>query len=99
MTCPLCHAKLIGTHRWFYLPLMFLGCCVLGIPLALLAGAKYDGAGYLMGWIIGGFALGIPFDRFLEIRFSVLKAREKNKSNPTSEGIRQPADWSPKPSM
>jgi hypothetical protein len=80
VSCPSCHAKLVCTHRWFYWPLMILGCCILGIPLAIL-GANYGVAGLLTGWFIGAFCVGIPFDRFLEIRFSVLRMRQDETSN------------------
>src|SRR4030042_1160952 len=54
MSCPSCHAKLVTTHRWFYWPLMISGCCILGIPLAIL-GANYGVAGAMMGFFIGAF--------------------------------------------
>ena len=75
MSCPSCHVKLVTTHRWCYWPLMILGCCILGIPLAIL-GANYGVAGVLTGWFIGALGVGIPFDRFLERRFSVLRMRQ-----------------------
>ena len=77
MICPLCHTKIVIKHRWFYWPLMLFGCFVIGIPLALLGGWKYDLAGTLIGWFIGCIAFGIPFDKFLESKFSVLKVREE----------------------
>ncbi|HUL29949.1 MAG TPA: hypothetical protein VLZ03_05790 [Thermodesulfobacteriota bacterium] len=80
MSCPSCHAKLVCTHRWFYWPLMILGCCILGVPLAIL-GAKYGVTGAMVGWFIGAFGFGIPFDRFLEMRFSVLTIRRDETSN------------------
>lgn len=86
MTCPLCHTRLVGKHRWFYWPLVILGCCVMGIPLAFLGSAKYDLAGALTGWIIGALAVGIPFDKFLERKFSVLEVREEKTSNKTTGG-------------
>jgi hypothetical protein len=87
MSCPSCHTKLVTTHRWFYWPLMILGCCILGIPLAIL-GANYGVAGLLTGWFIGAFGAGITFDRFLEIRFSVLRMRQDETSNkPTGDGV------------
>ncbi len=78
--CPSCHAKLVSTHRWFYWPLMILGSCILGIPLAIL-GANFGLAGTLTGWLIGAFGFGVPFDRFLENRFSVLRLRQDEASN------------------
>jgi hypothetical protein len=45
--------------------------------MALLGGTKYGLTGALLGWIIGGSAVGIPFDRLLEAKFSVLKVRRK----------------------
>jgi hypothetical protein len=59
---------------------MILGCCILGIPLAIL-GANYGVAGSLAGWFIGAFCVGIPFDRFLEIRFSVLRIKQDETPN------------------
>lgn len=52
---------------------MFLGCCILGVPLAIL-GSTYGITGILSGWIIGAFSIGIPFDRFLDSKFMVLKS-------------------------
>jgi hypothetical protein len=43
---------------------------------------NYGLAGALTGWFIGAFGVGIPFDRFLEIRFSVLRTRQVK--SPTS---------------
>ncbi len=64
---------------------MILGCCILGIPLAIL-GANYGVAGALTGWFIGAFGVGIPFDRFLEIRLSVLRMRQNETSNKPTGG-------------
>ena len=64
---------------------MILGCCILGIPLAIL-GMKYGVTGALMGWFIGAFCVGIPFDRFLENRFSVLRMRQGEMSNKPNGG-------------
>ncbi len=87
MSCPSCHAKLVATHRWFYWPLMILGCCILGIPLAIL-GAHYGVPGALTGWFIGALGVGVPFDRFLENRFSVLMLRQDEMSSkPTGADI------------
>jgi hypothetical protein len=85
ISCPSCNEKLVTTHRWFYWPLMVLGCCILGIPLAIL-GAKYGIAGALTGWFIGAFGVGLPFDRFLESRFSVPRMRQNETSNKPSGG-------------
>jgi hypothetical protein len=63
---------------------MMIGCCVAGIPLALLGGAKYGLAGATTGWIVGALAVGIPFDRFLEIKFAVLKVRDDGTTNKTT---------------
>ena len=71
--CPSCSTKLQGTHQWFYCPLLFLSCCILGVPLAIL-GSTYGFAGILSGWIIGAFSIGIPFDRFFESKFTLLKS-------------------------
>ncbi len=64
---------------------MILGCCILGIPLAIL-GAKYGVAGAMTGWLIGAFGGGLPFDRFLESGFSVLKMRQDKASSKPTEG-------------
>lgn len=88
ISCPSCHGKLVNTHRWFYWPLMIVGCCILGIPLAIL-GAKHGVAGVLAGWLIGAFGVGIPFDRFLEMRFSVLRMRQDKTSNKLTGGDAQ----------
>ena len=81
MSCPLCQAKLVGKHRWFYLPLVVLGCCALGIPLAYLGGRRYDLVGGLAGLIAGAIFIGVPFDWFLENKFSVLRIRDAKSSN------------------
>jgi hypothetical protein len=66
---------------------MILGCCILGIPLAIL-GAKYGVAGILTGWLIGAFSVGIPFDRLLEIKFSVLRIKQdKTSTKPTGGDV------------
>ncbi len=64
---------------------MILGCCILGIPLAIL-GARYGFAGAMTGWLIGAFGIGLPFDRFLEARFSVLRMKQDEKSNEPTGG-------------
>jgi len=64
---------------------MILGCCILGIPLAIL-GANNGVAGSLAGWFIGAFCVGIPFDRFLEIRFSVLRMKQDERPNKPTAG-------------
>jgi hypothetical protein len=48
-------------------------------------GARYGVAGALAGWFVGAFGFGIPFDRFLEIRFSVLNMRQDETSNKPTE--------------
>jgi hypothetical protein len=85
MSCPSCNAGLVIKHRWFYWPLMILGCCILSVPLAIL-GAKYGVAGAAMGFLIGAFGVGLPFDRFLENRFSVLRMRQDETSTKPTEG-------------
>ncbi len=85
MACPSCQARLVTAHRWFYWPLITLGCCILGIPLAIV-GTKYGVTGALAGWFIGAFGIGVPFDRFLEIRFSVLRMRKDKTSNGPTGG-------------
>jgi hypothetical protein len=62
---------------------MILGCCILGIPLAIL-GANYGVAGAAMGFFVGAFGVGLPFDRFLESRFSVLRMRQDEASTKPS---------------
>jgi hypothetical protein len=74
-TCPLCQVKLIGKHRWFYFPLLIFGSGLLALPLSLLGGIQYGLTGALLGWILGYFIVAIPLDRFLEMKFSVLKVK------------------------
>jgi hypothetical protein len=64
---------------------MISGCCILGIPLAIL-GANYGIVGAMTGWFIGALGVGIPFDRFLETRFAVLRMRQDETSNKPSGG-------------
>jgi hypothetical protein len=74
--CPSCGVRLVGKHRWFYWPLLVVGCCIMGGPLSL-AGAYLCGlTGALIGGTTGCIMSGIPFDRYLEERFSVLKPRQ-----------------------
>jgi len=49
-------------------------------------GAKYGVAGAMTGWFIGAFCVGIPFDRFLEVRFSVLRMRQDETFNKGTGG-------------
>ena len=83
--CPLCKTKLIGNHHWFYWPLMLLGCCLAGIPLAIWGEVEYGFAGFLSGLIIGILLGGIPFDRYLESKFSILKVNKNDSSTMPSE--------------
>ncbi|MGM0442440.1 MAG: hypothetical protein ACQEQC_08495 [Elusimicrobiota bacterium] len=64
---------------------MIFGICVLGVPLAIF-GSRYGISGALTGWVIGAIGIGIPFDRFLEIKFSVLKKRKEKTSNNSIDG-------------
>ena len=73
IACPQCHTKLNTKHPWFYLPLVIVGCCLLGVPLAYIGGSIFGPMGILAGWIIGAIGIGVPFDKFLETTFSVLK--------------------------
>ena len=57
--------------------------------MALLGSANYGHFGTLTGWIIGASAVGIPFDRYLEVKFSVLKVREDATPNKTNGGDTQ----------
>jgi len=60
----------------------------MGVPLALLGGEKYGFTGGLIGYLFGALVVGIPFDRFLEIRFCVLKVRQDKTSNkPTGSDV------------
>jgi hypothetical protein len=88
LMCPLCHTRLAGKHHWFYWPLMLLGCCTAGIPLAYLGIAKYGFTGGLAGWIIGAMLSGIPFDKYLENKFSVLEVSNRESSRmPGGSGV------------
>ncbi len=86
MSCPLCQAKLFSKHRWFYWPLVVLGCCALGTPLAYLGGRRYALVGGLAGWVAGAIVIGVPFDWFLESKFSVLRIRDVKSSNNPDAG-------------
>jgi hypothetical protein len=78
MSCPLCQTKLVGRHRWFYWPLLVLGCLVLGIPLAYLGDKSYGLVGGIAGLVAGGLIVGLPFDKYLESDFGILRTREPN---------------------
>jgi len=72
----MCGAALKGQHRWWYWPLMVLGCFAFGFPVACIV-ASYLGFGAgIGGWIVGGLISGIPFDKFLESRFSILHVQQ-----------------------
>lgn len=83
LRCPLCATGLVGRHRWFYWPLTVLGCTSLALPLGIVGARVIDHHGALVGWIIGGLTLGIPVDRYLEGRFTVLRVR--NRKIPLSQ--------------
>ncbi len=85
LTCPLCQTKLTGGHRWFYWPFLFLVSAVVGVPLAILGGSRYDLVGIVTGWILGATVIVIPFDKFLEGKFAVLKERKDKTSNKLTE--------------
>jgi hypothetical protein len=83
-SCPFCGAKLIGKHVWFYYPLVVLGCCVLGVPLAYLVGAHFGSIGGIVGGCFGALLSGIPIDRYLECRFSIIEVQQLGSANPPS---------------
>ncbi len=53
----------------------------MGIPLAYLGGRTYDLVGGLAGLVAGAIVIGVPFDWFLENKFSVLRIRDAKSSN------------------
>ena len=75
-TCPLCGTKLVGSHRRIYWPLVILGVCVVAGTLTVLGYVKYGLAGALAAGLIGGLAVALPYDRFLESKFLVFTVRE-----------------------
>lgn len=71
-TCPACEAGLKGRHKWFYWPLLLVGCCVMGAPMAMLGHLYFKIPGAVSGWLIGAVVVGLPFDKYLENRIGVL---------------------------
>jgi len=79
--CPCCKKPLAGKHRWYYWPLMVLGCCVCGVPFAYLAGTRFGLVAGTGAGIVGGLISGIPFDNYLESRFTILVVRQDGAAN------------------
>ncbi len=90
-TCSACGVGLKGRHAWHYAPLMVLGCCVAGAPLALLGHHYYDRIGAMAGWALGALLSGFPVDKYLEERFGRLSvAKEKARDSGTKEESETP---------
>ena len=70
--CPCCAVGLRGKHRWWYWPLMMLGICSLFVPVGYLVGMHYGWKFGIVAGLEAGLVSGIPFDKFLESRFSIL---------------------------
>lgn len=79
--CPGCQRPLVGRHRWWYWPLLVLGCCACGVPCAILVGIHFGRAAALGAWIVGGLISGMPFDKYLENRFTALVAQPGRSGN------------------
>jgi hypothetical protein len=73
--CPSCQKPLAGKHRWWYWPLMVLGCCVGGALFGYLAGTRFGLVAGTGAAIVGGLISGILFDKYLESRFTILVVR------------------------
>jgi len=61
-----------------------LGCCALALPLGYWAGKHFGLTGCITGLVLGGLLSGIPVDRFLENRFSIIKVKKNGQANPPS---------------
>ena len=77
---PCCKTALAGKHRWWYWPLMALGCCAFGVPFAYIAGTRFGWQVGLVAWVIGCLLSGMPFDKYLENRFAILTVRQDRSS-------------------
>ncbi len=94
-TCSACGAGLKGRHAWHYAPMMVAGCCLVGLPLALLGHFHYGRTGAIGGWALGALLSGFPVDKYLEERFSRLseaketahdgRAKEESETPTASE--------------
>lgn len=81
-SCPACGITLKGKHRWWYWPLMVLGCFALGVPVACIVAKLFGFWAGVGGWMAGAFISGLPVDRFLEDRFSILQAQHSPANRP-----------------
>jgi len=73
LICPLCDARLVGKHRWFYWVLMPFAVAVAVVPFMLLV--FFFCYGPVVSIAVGVFVallIVLPFDKYLESRFSVL---------------------------
>jgi hypothetical protein len=52
---------------------MVLGCSASGIPVACIAAISFGWRAGIGGWVVGGLISGVPFDKFLEGRCSILQ--------------------------
>ena len=82
--CPACGAALRRQHHRWYWPLMLLGCCAFGVPAAFIVGSYFGSWAGIGGWLVGGAISGIPFDKFLESRYSILHVQEGAAANSPS---------------
>jgi hypothetical protein len=79
-SCPNCHTRLIGKHCWFYWPLLILLSliCLLTVVQFILSALFYYGLIFsIIGCIIGSLLIILPFDKFLESKFCILKLDKK----------------------
>jgi hypothetical protein len=79
--CPSCGIGLVGKHTWFYWPLLVLACCILAIPFGYLGAKNFGVIGVIAGIAFGGLLSGIPIDKFLESKFSILKVQQTDSAN------------------
>ncbi len=71
---------------------MVAGCCVIGVPLALLGHQYYDRMGAIGGWALGALISGFPVDKYLEDRFGRLtEITSKTRDKETTEEQETPA--------
>ncbi len=74
----MCEVALRMQHYWWYWPYMLLGCLAFGIPVGLIAYIYFGFWTGVGGWVVGALTSGIPFDKFLESRFSILRVQSSH---------------------
>jgi hypothetical protein len=77
----MCGAALKSQHHWWYWPLMVLGCFAFGVPVACIVANYFGWWAGIGGWIAGALISGVPFDKFLESRFSILHVQQGAAGN------------------